>query len=77
VLKISDQEKFEDLDVVKKYFNRIFTVLDAKIRERLKVLNVSVAKRQILLNELAFLSDKKQEEYLDELFLIWNKISEE
>lgn len=77
MLKISDQEKFEDLDVVKKYFNRIFTVLDAKIRERLKVLNVSVAKRQILLNELAFLSDKKQEEYLDELFLIWNKISEE
>ena len=76
MLKISDQEKFEDLDVVKKYFNRIFTVLDAKIRERLKELNVSEEKRQIILKELAFLSEKKQDEYLDELFIIWNKIFE-
>ena len=77
MLKISDQDKFEELDVVKKYFNRIFTVLDLKIRERLKALNVSEEKKQILLKELAFLSETKQEEYIDELFLIWNKISEQ
>jgi len=76
VLKISDQKKFEELDVVKKYFDRIFTVLDAKIRERLKDLNVSEEKKNILLKELAFLSDTKQSEYLDELFIIWNKIFE-
>ena len=76
MLKISDQEKFEELDIVKKYFNRIFTVLDAKIRERLKELNVSEEKKKILLKELAFLSDTKQSEYLDELFIIWNKIFE-
>lgn len=77
MLKISDLEKFEDLDVVKKYFNRIFTVLDTKIRERLKDLNVSEEKKQILLKELAFLSDTKKNEYLDELFIIWDKISED
>ena len=76
MLKISDQKKFEELDVVKKYFDRIFTVLDAKIRERLKDLNVSEEKKNILLKELAFLSDTKQSEYLDELFIIWNKIFE-
>ena len=75
MLKISDQEKFEELEIVKKYFNRIFTVLDTKIRERLKDLNVSEEKKRILLKELAFLSETKQRDYLDELFIIWDKIS--
>ena len=73
----SKKEDFEELEVVKKYFSRIFTVLDAKIRERLKELNVTEEKKKILLKELAFLSDTKQTEYLDELFVIWNKIFEE
>ena len=69
-----NEKNFEELDIVKKYFSRIFTVLDAKIRERLKNLNVSEEKKDILLKELAFLNEEKQTEYLDELFIIWNKI---
>ena len=72
-----NEKNFEELDIVKKYFSRIFTVLDAKIRERLKNLNVSEEKKKILLKELAFLNEEKQTEYLDELFIIWNKIFEE
>ena len=72
-----NDKNFEELEIVKRYFSRIFTVLDAKIRERLKNLNVSDEKKKILLEELAFLNEEKQTEYLDELFIIWNKIFEE
>ncbi|MFX0188176.1 MAG: hypothetical protein ACFE8A_10615 [Candidatus Hodarchaeota archaeon] len=75
MIKVNDKN-FEELDIVKKYFSRIYTVLDAKIRERLKNLNVSEEKKKILLKELAFLNEEKQTEYLDELFIIWNKIFE-
>lgn len=79
MIKVKDKNKknFEELDIVKKYFAQIFTVLDSKIRERLKNLNVSEEKKKILLKELAFLNDEKRNEYLDELFIIWNKIFEE
>ena len=76
MIKVNDKN-FEELDIVKKYFSRIFTVLDAKIRERLIKLKVSEEKKELILKELAFLNDEKQGEYLDELFIIWNKIFEE
>ena len=78
MIKVNDinEKNFEEIDIVKKYFSRIFTILDSKIRERLKKLNVSEEKKKILLKELAFLNDEKQNEYLDELFVIWNKIFE-
>ena len=76
MIKVKDNN-FEELDIVKKYFAQIFTVLDSKIRERLKNLNVSEEKKKILLKELAFLNNEKQSEYLDELYIIWNKIFED
>lgn len=76
MIKVKDKN-FEELEIVKKYFNQIFTVLDSKIREKLKNLNVTEEKKKILLKELAFLNDEKQNEYLDELYIIWNKIFEE
>ena len=76
MIKVNDKN-FVELDIVKKYFSRIFTVLDAKIRERLIKLKVSEEKKELILKELAFLNDEKQGEYLDELFIIWNKIFEE
>ena len=76
MIKVNDKN-FEELEIVKKYFSRIFTVLDAKIRERLIKLKVSEEKKELILKELAFLNDEKQGEYLDELFIIWNKIFEE
>ena len=76
MIKVNDKN-FEELDIVKKYFSRIFTVLDAKIRERLIKLKVSEEKKELILKELAFLNEEKQGEYLDDLFIIWNKIFEE
>lgn len=76
-MKDKNKKNFEELDIVRKYFAQIFTVLDSKIRERLKNLNVTEEKKKILLKELAFLNDEKRNEYLDELFIIWNKIFEE
>ena len=79
MIKVKDknEKNFEELEIVRKYFNQIFTVLDSKIREKLKNLNVTEEKKKILLKELAFLNDEKQNEYLDELFIIWNKIFED
>ena len=79
MIKVKDKNKenFEELDIVKKYFKQIYTVLDSKIRERLKNLKVSEEKKKILLKEFAFLNNEKQNEYLDELYIIWNKIFEE
>jgi len=79
VIKVKDknEKNFEELEIVKKYFSQIFTVLDSKIREKLKNLNVTEEKKKILLKELAFLNDEKQNEYLDELYIIWNKIFED
>ena len=76
MIKVNDKN-FEELEIVKKYFSRIFTVLDAKIRERLIKLKVSEEKKELILKELAFLNEEKQGEYLDDLFIIWNKIFEE
>lgn len=52
---------------MKKYFSRIYTVLKPDIRDRLEDLNISEKKRKKLKKELAFLSEEKQYEYLDEL----------
>ena len=78
MIKVNDinEKNFEEIDIVKKYFSRIFTVLNSKIREKLKDLNVSEEKKKIILEELAFLNEEKQNEYLDELYIIWNKIVE-
>lgn len=60
-------ENFEDIGVVKKYFSRIFTVLSKEVREKLKNLNVSEKVKKIVIKDLAFLTEEKQKEYLDEL----------
>ncbi len=45
-----------------------------EIREILMDLNVSIEKKNIIKKELAFLEEKKQIEYLEELYIIWNRI---
>ena len=58
---------FEKLDVVKRYFHRIFTVLPKDIREQLLNLNLSKDELKEVKDELAFLSEEKQREFLKEL----------
>lgn len=58
---------FEKLDVVKKYFYRIFTTLSKEVREELNKLNLSKDELKEIKKELAFLSEEKQIEFLKEL----------
>jgi len=77
VVKFKDEinnKDFEEINAVKKYFTRIFTILSKEVREKLVNLNVSEEKRKTLKKELAFLSKEKQREYLDELYGIYNHI---
>ncbi len=58
---------FETIDVVKRYFHRIFTVLSKDVRERLMSLNLSKDDLKEVKKELAFLSEDEQKEFLKEL----------
>ena len=58
---------FEKLEVVKKYFHRIFTVLSKEVKEELMKLNLSKDELKEIKKELAFLSEEKQKLFLKEL----------
>jgi hypothetical protein len=75
VLKISEpisNKDLEEIKEVKAYWKRIYSVLREDIREKLKNLNVSERKKKYVIKELAFLSEKKQIKYLEELYRIYN-----
>ena len=58
---------FEKLDVVKRYFHKIFTVMSKDVREQLMDLDLSKGELKEVKKELVFLPEEKQKEYLDEL----------
>lgn len=58
---------FDKLDVVKRYFYRIFTVLSKDVREQLMNLNLPKDELKEVKKELAFLSEEKQKQFLKEL----------
>ena len=58
---------FEKLEVVKKYFYRIFTVLSKEVKEELMKLNLSKDELKEIKKELVFLPEEKQIEFLKEL----------
>ena len=69
-LKISrkiKKKELEEIEEVKRYFSRKYSVLSKEIREKLKHLNIPQKKKKALEKELAFLPEKKQHKYLDEL----------
>lgn len=70
MLKINDEienKELEEIEVVKKYLARKYSVLSKEIRERLRRLDISQKKKKALKKELAFLPEEKQQKYLDEL----------
>ena len=69
VVLINNDENggFDKLDVVKRYFYRIFTVLSKDVREQLMNLNLPKDELKEVKKELAFLSEEKQKEFLKEL----------
>ncbi len=63
----SKERGFEKLDVVKKYFQKIFTVMSKDVREQLMDLNLSKDELKEVKKELVFLPEEKQKDYLNEL----------
>ena len=62
-----DDGDFEKIGVVKKYFSRVYTVLKPDIRDRIDELDIPDKKKKKIRKEIAFLSEDKQYEYLEEL----------
>jgi len=62
-----EEKTLEEIDEVKRYFARKYSVLSQEIRERLNKLDIPQKKLKSLKKELAFLPEKKQHKYLDEL----------
>jgi hypothetical protein len=58
---------FENLEIVKKYFGRIFNVLSKDVRRKLLMLQLSENELKEIKKELAFLPEEKQKEFLREL----------
>lgn len=58
---------FEKLEIVKKYFGRIFNVLSKDVRLKLLKLQLSETELKEIKKELAFLPEEKQKEFLREL----------
>ena len=75
MLKINEDirnKELEEIGEIKQYLKRIYSVLPKNIREKLKNLNISEKKKKSIIKELAFLSEKKQIKYLEELYRIYN-----
>ena len=66
-------ENFEELEIIKKYFQRIYNVLPEDVRKEVENLNLSNEEKKRLVKELGFLETKKQEDYLRELKEILSK----
>ena len=62
-----NEVELEKLEVVKKYFQRIFTIFSKEIKEEINKLNLSKDELKDIKKELAFLAEEKQLEYLKEL----------
>ena len=71
-----EKKDLEDISEIRKYFMRIYTVLSKDIREKLKNLPLPKDKKIKVKKELAFLSKKKQIEYLDELSALNEKFND-
>ena len=67
VVIISDDESFENYEVVKRYFARIFNVLSKEIREELLKLDLTEKELKEIKEELGFLSEDQQKRYIKEL----------
>jgi len=68
---------FEKDEVIKRYFKRIYTVLDESIRAKLLQLEISTDELRQILKYIAFLPKEKQQKYLSELTSFEKKAQKE
>ena len=59
-----DESSFEKYEVVKRYFARIFNVLSKEVRQQLLDLDLTKEELKEIKNELGFLPEDQQKEYL-------------
>ena len=69
MILMNDGNGLETLDVIKKYFQRIFNIFSKEVREELLKLEPHLSKEEFkeIKKELGFLPPEKQLEYLEEL----------
>lgn len=69
MILMNGENGIDKLDVIKKYFQRIFNIFSKEIREELLKLEKLLSKEEFkeIKKELAFLPQEKQLEYLEEL----------
>jgi hypothetical protein len=77
VTKIKEKDiiDIEKIPIVKKYFERIYSILPEDIRAKLSNLKLSKEDLNQVKRELAFLSKEKQSHYLEEWEDIYEKIT--
>ncbi|TXT54722.1 MAG: hypothetical protein BAJALOKI1v1_2120002 [Promethearchaeota archaeon] len=63
----NDDLEIERLEIIKRYFSRIYTVLPEEMRTRLLKLDISKDELKSILKRIAFLPKKKQQDFLEEL----------
>lgn len=74
-IKEKDIIDIEKIPIVKKYFERIYSILPEDIRAKLSNLKLSKEDLNQVKRELAFLSKEKQSHYLEEWEDIYEKIT--
>ncbi len=62
-----DDFNFEKLEIIKRYFSRIYTILSDEMRK--KLLNLEISKKELksISKRIAFLPEEKQKDFLEEL----------
>lgn len=68
---------FEEQEIVKIYLNRVYTVLSAKIRDRVLRLNIPDHDKAEILKEFVHLDEQQQEEFLEEFEVLNQKVPPE
>lgn len=58
---------FEEIEEVKKYFKRNYSIFSEKVRVKLINLDLPKKKKKSIIKELAFLPERKQIKYIEEL----------
>jgi len=62
-----DSFDFEKLDVIQRYFSKIFTVMSKDVRDDLLKLKVSKKEFKEIVKSIAFLPENKQKDFLREI----------
>ncbi len=67
-----EDHELEEIEEVKKYFKRNYSIFSKRVRELLMDLELPENRKKLLIKELAFLPEKKQIKYIEELCRISN-----